>query len=92
MQLLMHLLCTMLRTVNSQVDVMCIVPFISTARCSSSRNSLRGITHSPSPHFGGGATTSFDGIFGFNLQHSEGSEKLQGSNGLLEGYFVASKE
>ena len=40
---------------------------ISTARCSSSRNSLRGITHSihpsPSPHFGGGATSSFDGIF-----------------------------
>ena len=34
----------------------------STERCSSSRNSLRGITHSPSPHFGGGATSSFDGI------------------------------
>ena len=37
--------------------------FVSTARCSSSRNSLRGITHSPSPHVGGGATSSFDGIF-----------------------------
>ena len=40
---------------------------ISTARCSSSRNSLRGITHSPSPHFGGGATSSFDGIFVLTL-------------------------
>ena len=27
------------------------------SRCSSSRNSLRGITHSPTPHFGGGATS-----------------------------------
>ena len=39
------------------------IAVFSTARCSSSRNSLRGITHSPSPHFGGGATSSFDGIF-----------------------------
>ena len=47
----------------------CVVfAFISTARCSSSRNSLRGIhsiTHpSPSQHFAySGATSSFDGIF-----------------------------
>ena len=36
---------------------------ISTARCYSSRNSLRGI-QSPTPlrHFGGGATSSFDGF------------------------------
>ena len=39
--------------------------FFSTARCSSSHNSLRGIhlTIQSSPHFGGGATSSFDGIF-----------------------------
>ena len=43
----------------------------STARCSSSRNSLRGITHSPSPHFGGGATSSFDGIFYHMCQGQE---------------------
>ena len=42
-----------------------ITLFFSTARCSNSRNSLRGI-HSPSPvHIllKGGATSSFDGIF-----------------------------
>ena len=38
----------------------------STARCSSSRNSLRGITHSITHShilLKGGATSSFDGIF-----------------------------
>ena len=47
-----------------------VVVIFSTARCSSSRNSLRGIHSihpSPSPHFGGGATSSFDGIFHYNL-------------------------
>ena len=59
-----------------------LFPIFSTARCSSSRNSLRGITHSPTPHFGGGATSSFDGIFFDKELNVFEHFSLQGQGGM----------